>query len=61
MVKRSFFENSSKVAKTGYIRPLLKIKMGARSEHWPVSEDEAKSYTKEALKEKIIATIQVSK
>jgi hypothetical protein len=47
------FEYPSKTSKTGYIRPLIKIEIGARSEHWPVSEHQVQSYTKEALKEKI--------
>ncbi|KIC76374.1 hypothetical protein DB42_DV00100 [Neochlamydia sp. EPS4] len=47
------FEYPSETSKAGYIRPLVKIEIGARSEHWPVSEHRIKSYTKEALKEKI--------
>lgn len=47
------FEYPSKASKTGYIRPLIKIEMGARSEHWPISGHEIQSYTKEALKEKM--------
>lgn len=47
------FEYPSKTSKTGYIRPLVKIEIGARSEHWPVSEHRIRSYVKEALKEKI--------
>lgn len=47
------FEYPSKTSKTGYIRPLVKIEIGARSEHWPVSEHKIQSYVKEALKEKI--------
>ena len=31
----------------------MKIEIGARSEHWPVSEHKIHSYAKEALKEKI--------
>lgn len=37
----------------GYIRPIVKIEMGARSEHWPVSEHKIRSYVKEALQDKI--------
>ena len=37
----------------GYIRPVVKIEMGARSEHWPVSEHRIQSYVKDALKDKI--------
>ncbi len=47
------FEYPSNTQKTGYIRPLVKIEIGARSEHWPVSEHRVESYVKEALKEKI--------
>ncbi|MBS4169773.1 hypothetical protein NEOC95_000491 [Neochlamydia sp. AcF95] len=47
------FEYPSETSKAGYIRSLVKIEIGARSEHWPVSEYRIKSYTKEALKEKI--------
>jgi predicted nucleotidyltransferase component of viral defense system len=47
------FEYPSQTSKTGYIRPLVKIEIGARSEHWPVSEHKIQSYVKEALKEKI--------
>ncbi len=39
--------------KDGYIRPIVKIEMGARSEHWPVSEHPIQSYAKITLKEKI--------
>ena len=47
------FEYPSETSKAGYIRPLVKIEIGARSEHWPVSEHKIQSYAKEALKEKI--------
>jgi len=47
------FEYPTNSSKTGYIRPLVKIEIGARSEHWPVSEHKIESYVKEALKEKI--------
>lgn len=47
------FEYPSKASKDNYIRPLVKIEMGARSEHWPVSNHEIRSYAKEALREKI--------
>ncbi|WP_042280002.1 nucleotidyl transferase AbiEii/AbiGii toxin family protein [Candidatus Protochlamydia sp. R18] len=47
------FEYPSETSKAGYIRPLVKIEVGARSEHWPVSEHKIQSYVKEALKEKI--------
>ena len=47
------FEYPSETPKMGYIRPLVKIEIGARSEHWPVSEHKIQSYAKDALKEKI--------
>ena len=47
------FEYPSDTSRAGYIRPLVKIEMGARSEHWPISEHRIQSYVKEALKEKI--------
>ena len=47
------FEYPRKTLRAGYIRPLVKIEIGARSEHWPVSEHKIQSYVKEALKEKI--------
>ncbi|NNM43778.1 MAG: nucleotidyl transferase AbiEii/AbiGii toxin family protein, partial [Chlamydiae bacterium] len=47
------FEYPSKTSKNGYIRPLVKIEIGARSEHWPVSERKIQSYAKEALKKQI--------
>jgi hypothetical protein len=51
--KTLLFEYQSKNANGNYIRPLVKIEIGARSEHWPVSNHTIHSYTKEALKEKI--------
>ena len=47
------FEYPSETSKNEYIRPLVKIEIGARSEHWPVSEHKIQSYAKDALKEKI--------
>lgn len=47
------FEYPSITPKGGYIRPFVKIEMGARAEHWPVSDHPVQSYAKEALKEKI--------
>ncbi len=41
------------IEKNGYIRPSVKIELGARSEHWPVSKHKIQSYTKTILKEKI--------
>lgn len=47
------FEYPSVAPKNNYIHPFVKIEMGARSEHWPVSEHKIQSYVKEALKEKV--------
>lgn len=47
------FKYPSATANIGYIRPSVKIELGARSEHWPVSEHKIQSYTKNALKEKV--------
>lgn len=47
------FEYPSKTSRAAYIRPLVKIEIGVRAEHWPVSEHKIQSYAKEALKEKI--------
>jgi hypothetical protein len=46
------FEYPTTASRDGYIRPFVKIEMGARSEHWPVSEHKIQSYVKDALKEK---------
>ncbi|MBK7962407.1 MAG: nucleotidyl transferase AbiEii/AbiGii toxin family protein [Bdellovibrionales bacterium] len=43
------FEYPSITPKGGYIRPFVKIEMGARAEHWPVSDHPVQSYAKEAL------------
>lgn len=48
-----FFEYPSITTFGGYINQSVKIEMGARSEHWSVSEHKISSYVKEALKEKI--------
>lgn len=47
------FEYPSKTTNNGYIRPIVKIEIGSRSEHWPVSEHRIRSYAKEALEDKI--------
>ena len=47
------FDYPTLMAKGGYIEPAVKIEMGARSEHWPVSEQKVQSYLKETLKEKV--------
>lgn len=36
-----------------YIRPSVKLEMGARSEHWPVSEQSIRTYIRESLKDKV--------
>ncbi len=47
------FEYPSATNKNRYIRPSVKIELGARSEHWPVSRHKIQSYTKAILKEKV--------
>lgn len=47
------FEYPSATDKNSYIRPSVKIELGARSEHWPVGNHKIQSYTKTILKEKI--------
>jgi hypothetical protein len=47
------FEYPSITQPGGYIRPFVKVEMGARSEHWPVSNQKLRSYASETLKEKI--------
>jgi hypothetical protein len=47
------FDYPSATKKDRYIRPSVKIEIGARSEHWPVSKHKIQSYTKTTLKEKI--------
>lgn len=47
------FQYPTTTPKGGYIRPSVKIELGARSEHWPVSEHKIQSYIKMALKDKI--------
>jgi hypothetical protein len=47
------FKYPSATDNNGYIRPSVKIELGARSEHWPVSKHKIQSYTKDALKEKV--------
>jgi predicted nucleotidyltransferase component of viral defense system len=36
-----------------YVRPIVKIELGARSEHWPVSQQQISSYLKQALADTI--------
>lgn len=47
------FEYPNITPSGGYIHQAVKIEMGARSEHWPVSEHQIESLSKKALKEKI--------
>ncbi len=47
------FEYPNITPRDGYIQQSVKIEMGARSEHWPVSEHNIQSYVKDALKEKV--------
>jgi len=47
------FEYPSATKKNAYIRPSVKIELGARSEHWPVSKHKIQSYVKSILKEKV--------
>ncbi len=47
------FKYPSATENNGYIRPSVKIELGARSEHWPVSKHKIQSYTKSSLKEKV--------
>ncbi|KAF3362373.1 Uncharacterized protein PHSC3_001067 [Chlamydiales bacterium STE3] len=51
--KTLLFEYQSKKSNADYIRPIVKIEIGARSEHWPISDHTIHSYTKEALKERV--------
>lgn len=45
------FKYPSSTNLNNYIRPSVKIELGARSEHWPVSKHVIQSYAKTALKE----------
>ncbi len=47
------FEYPSSADRNSYIRPSVKIEIGARSDHWPVSKHKIQSYTKAILKEKV--------
>lgn len=47
------FEYPNITPRGSYISQSVKIELGARSEHWPVSEHPVESYVKSALKEKI--------
>ncbi len=47
------FEYPTQTVKDGYIKPIIKIEVGARSEHWPVHKQNIQSYAKDALKDKV--------
>lgn len=47
------FKYPSSANSDGYIRPSVKIELGARSEHWPVSKQKIQSYAKVALDHKV--------
>ncbi|MBS0655870.1 MAG: nucleotidyl transferase AbiEii/AbiGii toxin family protein [Verrucomicrobia bacterium] len=47
------FEYPHISAKGDYIQQSVKIEMGARSEHWPVSQQVVQSYLKHALPDKV--------
>lgn len=47
------FEYPGTTKKDVYIRPSVKIELGARAEHWPVGKYKIQSYVKSILKEKI--------
>jgi Nucleotidyl transferase AbiEii toxin, Type IV TA system len=47
------FEYPNITPRGDYIQQSVKIEMGARSEHWPVSSHKIQSYVKDALKEKV--------
>jgi predicted nucleotidyltransferase component of viral defense system len=47
------FEYPHISAKDNYVQQSVKIEMGARSEHWPVSERKIQSYVKSALPETV--------
>ena len=49
----NLFKYPSITAAGGYIRPIVKIEMGARAGHWPVSNHPIKSYAEEALGDKM--------
>lgn len=54
------FEYPNLTPRGGYIHQAVKIEMGARSEHWPVSDHTIQSYAKEALPERVTeAPVQV--
>lgn len=47
------FEYPNITARGAYIHQAVKIEMGARSEHWPVSLQKVQSFAKKALQEKV--------
>lgn len=48
-----FFYPESKTSESSYIHPSIKIEIGARSEHWPVSQKTVQSYLKQALPDQL--------
>ena len=50
------FEYPNITPRGDYIHQAVKIEMGARSEHWPVSLHQIESLTKQGLKDKVIET-----
>jgi len=42
-------ENRSRAAEPAYIRPVVRLEIGARSDHWPVVEASVTSYAAEAF------------
>ncbi|MFN8945358.1 MAG: nucleotidyl transferase AbiEii/AbiGii toxin family protein [Pseudobdellovibrionaceae bacterium] len=48
------FEYPSLGKKDHYIASSIKIELGARSEHWPVSHHSVQSYVKESLENKVV-------
>lgn len=47
------FQYPGSTNKEKYIRPIVKIEMGARAEHWPVSQQLIQSYAKQALSDRV--------
>lgn len=47
------FEYPNITPRGQYIHQAVKIEMGARSEHWPVSEHKVQSFVKQALSDKV--------
>lgn len=47
------FKYPSTTKENAYIRPSVKIELGARAEHWPVSQYKIQSYVKSVLQDKV--------